>query len=154
MLDVVCGAGRHTKLFLERGYDVTAVDRDTSRLAEIIAHPHLNVIETDLEQDADPWRPAPAAYGTVVVTNYLWRPLLPALVDAVAPGGMLLYETFALGNERFGKPSNPDFLLMPDELKDAVAGRLDVVAYEHDEVSDPRPSVIQRICAVKGPRET
>lgn len=149
VLDVACGAGRHTKLFLERGYDVTAVDRDTSRLGETAAHPRLTVIETDLEQDADPWRPVPASFGTVLVTNYLWRPLLPALVDAVAPGGMLIYETFALGNERFGKPSNPDFLLMTDELKGAVAGSLDVVAYEHRKVNDPRPSVIQRICALK-----
>ena len=151
VLDVACGSGRHTKLFLELGYDVTAVDRDTSRLGDIAAHPRLTVIETDLEQDADPWRPASAAYGAVVVTNYLWRPLLPALVDAVAPGGMLLYETFALGNERFGKPSNPDFLLAPDELKDAVAGQLDVVAYAHGEVGEPRPSVNQRICALRGP---
>lgn len=153
VLDVACGSGRHTRLFLELGHDVTAVDRDMSRLGEIAAHPRLTVVETDLEQDADPWRPAAAAYGTVVVTNYLWRPLLPALIDAVAPGGMLLYETFALGNERFGKPSNPDFLLAPDELKDAVAGRLDVVAYEHGEGTDPRPSVIQRICASRGPGE-
>lgn len=149
VLDVACGSGRHTKLFVERGHAVTAVDRDTSRLGEIAAHPRVSVIEADLEKDVDPWRPAPAAFGTVVVTNYLWRPLLPALVAALAPGGMLLYETFAEGNERFGKPSNPDFLLVPDELKNAVAGKMDVLAYEHGEVSAPHPSVIQRICALK-----
>jgi hypothetical protein len=86
----------------------------------------------------------------VVVASYLWRPLLPALVAAIAPGGMLLYETYALGNARFGKPSNPDFLLAPDELKDAVAGTLDVVAYAHGEVTEPRTAVIQRICALRG----
>ena len=149
VLDVACGSGRHTRLFLGLGHDVTAVDRDTSRLGDITRHPKLTILEIDLESDDDPWRPAAATYGTVVVTNYLWRPLLPALIDAVAPGGMLLYETFALGNERFGKPSNPDFLLAPDELKDAVEGKLDVVAYEHGDVIDPRPAAIQRICALK-----
>ncbi|MBT4906211.1 MAG: class I SAM-dependent methyltransferase [Rhodospirillaceae bacterium] len=150
VLDVACGSGRHTRLFLELGHDVTAVDRDTSRLGDIARHPKLTILETDLENDTDPWRPAAATYGAVVVTNYLWRSLLPALVDAVAPGGMLLYETFAQGNERFGKPSNPDFLLAPDELKDAVAGKLDVVAYEQGDVTEPRPAVIQRICGLKG----
>lgn len=148
VLDVACGAGRHTRLFLELGHHVTAVDRDTSRLGAISAPPRLTVIETDLEQATDPWRPAASSYGCVVVTNYLWRPLLPALIAAVAPGGMLLYETFAQGNERFGKPSNPDFLLAPDELKNAVAGTMDVVAYEHGVVDEPRPAMIQRICGV------
>jgi SAM-dependent methyltransferase len=150
VLDVACGSGRHTRLFLEQGHDVTAVDRDTSRLGDITRHPNLTIIETDLEAGADPWRPAAGTYGTVVVASYLWRPLLPALVAAIAPGGMLLYETYALGNARFGKPSNPDFLLAPDELKDAVAGTLDVVAYAHGEVTEPRTAVIQRICALRG----
>ena len=150
VLDVACGSGRHTRLFLEQGHDVTAVDRDTSRLGDITRHPNLTIIETDLEAGADPWRPAAGTCGTVVVASYLWRPLLPFLVAAIAPGGMLLYETYALGNARFGKPSNPDFLLAPDELKDAVAGTLDVVAYAHGEVTEPRPAVIQRICALRG----
>jgi len=128
---------------------VTAVDRDTSRLGDIKHHPKLTIVETDLERGPDPWRPAAATYATVVVTNYLWRPLLPALIDAVAPGGLLLYETFALGNERYGKPSNPDFLLAPDELKKAVTGKLDVVAYAHGDVTTPRPAVVQHICAVR-----
>ncbi|MEP4379140.1 MAG: SAM-dependent methyltransferase [Alphaproteobacteria bacterium] len=149
VIDVACGSGRHARLFLDRGHDVTAVDRDTSRLNDIAGHPNLTIIETDLEAGVDPWRPAAAAYGTVVVTNYLWRPLLPALIDAVAPGGMLLYETFALGNEQYGKPSNPDFLLAPNELMDAVNDVLDVIAYKHGDVTDPRPAVIQHICAVR-----
>ena len=82
-----------------------------------------------------------------MVTKYLHRPLLPAIVAAVAPGGLLIYETFAVGNERFGRPRNPDFLLRPGELLDAVAGQLDIVAYENLEVTDPRPAVIQRIAA-------
>lgn len=149
VLDVACGSGRHTRLFLDRGHHVIAVDRDTSRLGDIAGHPRLTILETDLEAGDDPWRPTPASSGTIVVTNYLWRPLLPALIEALKPGGILLYETFALGNERFGKPSNPDFLLRPDELKDAVAGKLDVLAYEQRHVTDPQPAVIQRICASK-----
>jgi hypothetical protein len=82
------------------------------------------------------------------VVNYLHRPLLPTLLDALEPGGVLIWQTFARGNERFGRPSNPDFLLRPGELLDAVRGRLTVVAYEHGEVTAPRPAVIQRICAV------
>lgn len=151
VLDVACGSGRHTRLFLALGLEVTAVDRDISRLGDIADHPGLTALETDLEAGADAWRPDRRAYGTVVVTNYLWRPLLPALIDAVAPGGMLLYETFAIGNERFGKPSNPDFLLAPGELKNAVTGILDVLAYAHGEVSEPQPAVIQHICAVRAP---
>jgi len=84
-----------------------------------------------------------------VVTNYLWHPLLPALIDALQPGGVLLYETFAAGNEAFGKPSNPDFLLRPGDLLDAVRPALSVIAYENGEIASPRPAVVQRICAVR-----
>ena len=151
VLDVACGSGRHTRHFLALGHRVTAVDRDMSRLADIADHPRLTILETDLETGSDAWRPDAQAFGTVVVTNYLWRPLLPALVNAIAPGGMLLYETFAVGNEKYGKPSNPDFLLTPDELKYAVEGKLDVVAYAHGNVTEPHPAVIQHICAVRAP---
>ena len=126
------------------------MDRDTSRLGELRADPRVTVIEADLEDTAHPWRPKPDTFAAIVVTNYLWRPLLPALVDALRPAGVLLYETFARGNERFGKPSNPDFLLKPGELLNAVEGRLTVVAYEHGEIGDPPRAVVQRICAVRG----
>jgi SAM-dependent methyltransferase len=149
VLDVACGAGRHARLFLGLGRDVTAIDRDVSGLDDLAGTPGLTIIEADLE-GPDAWRPEAGRYGTVVVANYLWRPLLPALVEALAPGGALVYETFAAGNERFGKPSNPDFLLGPGELLAAVAGKLTVVAYEAGEVSEPRPAVVQRICAVRG----
>lgn len=150
VLDLACGSGRHTRLFLDLGMPVTAVDRDISRLADLADRPNLDAIETDLEAPEDAWRPMPEAFSFVIVTNYLWRPLLDDLIAAVAPGGLLLYETFAQGNERFGKPSNPDFLLAPGELLGAVAGKLEVVAYEHGETAAPRPAVVQRICAVKG----
>jgi SAM-dependent methyltransferase len=99
----------------------------------------------DLE--AGPWPLAGRRFDAVVVTNYLHRPLLPALVDCLEPGGVLLYETFARGNERFGKPSNPDFLLAPGELLEAVRGRLRVVAYEDRVIDTPRAAAIQRLCA-------
>ena len=145
MLDVAAGGGRHARLFLARGHPVTAVDRDTARLD---LTPGLEIVQADLE-DGGPWPFAGRAFAGVMVTNYLHRPLLPALVAAVAPGGALLYETFAAGNERFGKPSNPAFLLRPGELLEAVRGHLRVVAYEDVVVDAPRPAAVQRIAAVR-----
>lgn len=149
VLDLACGGGRHSRHFLALGCHVTAVDRDTSQMADIADHPHLTLVEADLEAEPPGWRPDPRSFAIVVVTNYLWRPLLPVLIDAVAPGGRLVYETFARGNERFGKPSNPDFLLVPSELRDAVADELEVLAFEEGETDEPRPAVIQRICAIR-----
>lgn len=146
VLDLACGGGRHSRLFLELGHPVTAVDRDISGLSELEGRKLLEVIETDLE-DGRPFPLAGRVFAGIVVTNYLYRPLLPALVAALAPGGVLIYETFAKGNEDFGKPSNPDFLLDPGELLEAVRGRLRVLAYEDLSVKEPRPAAIQRICA-------
>jgi len=143
VLDVACGSGRHSELFLGRGYHVVAVDRDVSRLHP---SPGLEIIETDLEQGSS-LPIADRRFDAVVVTNYLYRPLLPALIAAVAPHGLLLYETFALGNERFGKPSNPNFLLKPGELLDAVHGQLRTLAYEDLTVEKPIPAAVQRIAA-------
>ena len=143
VLDVACGSGRHSELFLSRGYHVVAVDRDVSRLHP---RPSLEIIEADLEQ-GNSLPIADRRFDAVVVTNYLHRPLLPALIAAVAPHGLLLYETFAVGNERFGKPSNPDFLLKPGELLDAVHGQLRVLAYEDLTVEQPNPAAVQRIAA-------
>jgi SAM-dependent methyltransferase len=150
VLDLACGRGRHTRLFLERGHPVTAVDVDVSGLADLQRHPRLDVIQADLEHAA--WPLPGRRFGVVVVTNYLWRPLVPAIVDAVDDGGMLLYETFAVGNEAYGHPSNPDFLLRPGELIEAVRRRLQIVAYEHGQVDRPRPAVKQRLCAVRTER--
>ena len=154
VLDIACGAGRHSRMFLAKAMDVTAVDRDVSRMADIADHPLLTLIATDLETDGDAWRPAPLAFKTVIVTNYLWRPLLPSLVEAGAPGGRLIYETFAQGNARFSKPSNPAFLLSPGELQNAVEGKMKVAAFEHGMISTPQPAMIQRIFAVKNPSNT
>jgi SAM-dependent methyltransferase len=146
VLDVAAGGGRHTRFFLGRAHPVAAVDKDVAGLADLAGRPDMEVVVHDLE--AEGWPFGARQFSGVVVTNYLWRPLLPALVAAVAPGGALLYETFAAGNERHSRPRNPDFLLRPGELLDAVRGRLAVVAYEHGVI--PRPAVIQRIAAVNG----
>ncbi len=143
VLDLAAGDGRHARIFLERGNPVTAVDRNTTVLATL---PAIECITADLE-DGSPWPLGDRQFFGVVVTNYLHRPLLPAIVTAVAPGGVLLYETFAAGNERFGKPSSPEFLLQPGELLEAVRGRLRVIAYEDVELATPRPCLVQRIAA-------
>lgn len=146
VLDVACGSGRHAQHFLDRGHPVTAVDRDVHALA---AGAGLTVVEADLE-DGRPFPFAAGSFAGVVVANYLWRPILPAVVACVAPGGALLYETFAQGNERFGHPRNPDFLLAPGELLDvARAAGLRVVAYEDVVVDTPRPAAVQHIAATR-----
>jgi len=147
MLDVAAGKGRHTRFFADRGHRVTAIDRDVSGLA---AADNIEIVQADLE-DGSPWPLVDRKFGAVVVTNYLHRPLFSSLFDALAPGGVLLYETFMVGNERFGKPSNPAFLLRDGELLDvAREGGLSVVAYEATMRSDPGPAMVQRIAA-RGP---
>ncbi len=147
ILDVACGTGRHARLFLERGHRVVGIDRYNAGVVDLLGRADFELIEANLETDGK-FPTQDRQFACVVVTNYLHRPLFPALIGAIKPGGCLIYETFAQGNERFGRPGNPDFLLAPDELLDAVHGRLNVVAYEHGVVATPRPAVVQRICAV------
>lgn len=146
VLDLACGGGRHLRLLLGLGHPVTGLDRDLSGLADLAQTAGVTLVKAELE-DGSPFPLAGRRFAGVVVTHYLHRPLLPALVAAVAPGGLLLYETFARGNERFGRPSNPDFLLRPGELLEAVRGELRVLAYEDLEVAEPRPAAVQRIAA-------
>jgi SAM-dependent methyltransferase len=146
VLDLAAGTGRHVRLLRSRGFAVCAVDRDIARLRPL-AGPKCEITEIDLEAGA-PW-PLAQGYDGIVVTNYLHRPLLAEIGRALAPGGVVIYETFAQGNERIGRPSNPNFLLRPGELLAAFA-ILTVVAFEQGEVSMPRPAVIQRIAAVFG----
>jgi SAM-dependent methyltransferase len=143
VLDLACGGGRHSRLFLDRGHPVTAVDRDVAqtglgRDAELIA--------ADLE-DGSPWPLPGRRFAAVVVTNYLWRPLFPHLLAALDQDGVLVVETFARGNEAFGRPRNPDHLLDRGELLRLAAG-LTIVAFE-DGIVDAR-AVIQHICAING----
>jgi SAM-dependent methyltransferase len=145
--DVACGTGRHARWFAARGHDVVAIDRDLSGVADLADDPRVTLIDADLE-DGSPFPVPPRSCGTVVVTNYLWRPVLGAIVAALAPGGLLIYETFAAGNERLGRPTNPDYLLARNELVTlALAHDLLVVAYEDVTVEHPRPAVVQRIAA-------
>jgi len=146
VLDLAAGDGRHTTVFLDLGHPVTAIDRKTTALTAL-GRPNLEIIAADLE-DAGPWPFGRRRFAGVVVTNYLHRPLLPAIIAAVAPGGVLLYETFAAGNERFGRPVSPEHLLQPGELLDAVRGTLRVAAYENIELSAPKRSMVQRIAAI------
>ena len=148
-LDLACGGGRHSRLLLGLGYRVAAVDRDLAGVADLAGTAGFEAVAADLE-DGSPWPFAGRRFEAVIVTNYLHRPILPTVVASVAPGGLLIYETFAEGNERYGRPSNPAFLLAPGELLEAVRGRLAVVAYEHGVVDRPKPAVVQRLCAAAG----
>ncbi len=146
VLDVACGRGRHARFFAARGNAVDAVDRNADALATLESVANVTTLCADIEGRA--WPYVSHAYAAVVVTNYLHRPLFASLLDSLAPGGVLIYETFTLGNERYGRPSNPDFLLKPGELLDVVRGRLRVHAYEQLVVELPRPACVQRIVAV------
>jgi SAM-dependent methyltransferase len=143
VLDLACGAGRHGMLFAERGFEVVAVDKSDQVLPGAI-----RFVKADLE-DGSPWPFAGQRFAGIVVTNYLYRPLLRTLMESLAEGGVLIYETFMAGNERYGKPSNPDFLLRPGELLQAF-GALTVVAFEQGTVERPKKAVIQRICVIRG----
>ena len=147
VLDLACGGGRHARLLAALGHPVQAVDRDATALAQA-AGPGITPLHHDLEGEGSVWPFAPGRFAGIVVTNYLHRPLFAHLAEALAPDGILVYETFAQGNERFGKPSNPAFLLAPGELLD-VAQRhgLRVLAYEDGVVDAPRPARVQRLCA-------
>lgn len=143
VLDVACGSGRHLRWFAQRGCRVTGVDRDAAALEPLRSVGEIVV--ADIEDG--PWPFAGRRFDAVVVTNYLWRPLLPAIVECVADRGVLLYETFAAGNETVGKPSRPDFLLRPGELLQAATG-LRVVGYEDGFMADPE-RYVQRLAAVR-----
>lgn len=147
VLDLACGGGRHARLFAGLGHPVLAVDRDPQALLAA-AGPGIVTLEHDLEREGAAWPFAAGRFAGIVVTNYLHRPLLAGLVASLAPGGVLIYETFALGNEAYGKPSNPAFLLRPGELLDvAAAAGLRVLAYEDGVVREPKPARVQRLCA-------
>lgn len=148
MLDLACGSGRHSRLLARHGFAVLAVDRDQSALASLAATPGVATAEMDLEGTT--WPLAGREFDGIVVTNYLWRPRLPELLATLAPGGVLIYETFMLGNADYGKPSNPDFLLRPGELRDiASAAGLREIAFAEGYVDTPKPAMRQAICALR-----
>jgi SAM-dependent methyltransferase len=155
VLDLACGSGRHARLLAALGHAVVAVDCDATALAAA-AGPGIVTSQIDLEAEGACWPFGPGRFAGIVVTNYLHRPLLAAMLRSLAPNGMLIYETFAEGNAAFGKPSNPAFLLLPGELLElAKLHGLRVIAFEDGVVNTPKPAMVQRICAVKEefPRE-
>lgn len=148
VLDLACGAGRHARLLAARGHPVLAVDRDRALLDALGGVPGIEPFAAELEHAA-PWPLGGRRFAAIIVVNYLYRPLFPQLAAALEEGGVLVYETFAVGNERYGRPSNPKFLLRPGELLDAFRPMLSVVAFEQGRVMRPKPAVIQRLCALR-----
>lgn len=146
VLDLACGQGRHARHLAGLGYRVEALDRDGAALAALDGV--AGIVTRCADVEGAPWPYAAGSFDGIVVTNYLHRPLMPALLDALRPGGVLIYETFALGNEMLGRPSKPEFLLRPHELLQWVQGRMQVLAFEQGRIETPKPAVIQRICAI------
>jgi len=142
-LDVACGGGRHARYLAGLGHEVTAIDREPPAI------PGVRCLRADLE-DGSPWPLPGEVFDVLVVANYLYRPLFPALAAALAPGGTLIYETFMAGNERYGRPANPAFLLQPGELWEAFGG-LEVIAFEQGLARAPKPAMRQRVCARRPP---
>lgn len=144
VLDLACGSGRHTRSLLARGFSVTAVDIDLSGVEDLRGHPRCRLWAQNLEDgSAWPWK---QAFDAIVVTRYLYRPILQRLPDLLADRGILIYETFMVGNERYNKPRNPDFLLKEDELESVFEPYLDLIAFEQVYTDVPKPSVVQRYC--------
>lgn len=148
VLDVACGSGRHGRFFRNLGHPVVLLDRDITRVTDMASIDDVEIVARDLE-GGRPWPLTGRTFAAVIVVNYLYRPIMPALVAAVAPGGVLIYDTFAVGNEAYGPPTNPDYLLRREELLIAVRPELVVMAYEDVEETDPRPAVRQRVMAVR-----
>lgn len=148
VLDIACGGGRHARHFLSLGHQVVCLDRDVSGVSDLTPLDRAEVIEADLE-GGGPWPLAGRTFAGIVVANYLHRPILPVLVEALAPDGVLIYETFGRGNERFGGPRRPQYLLHSGELLDLARGKLQVIAYEHGVLArGSQTKVVQRLCAV------
>ncbi len=150
VLDVACGAGRHARLFRRLGHPVVLLDRDVVHVTDMASDIEVEIVARDLESGRS-WPLESRQFAGVVVTNYLHRPLMRQIVGAVEPGGVLIYETFAVGHERHGRPRNPDHLLHHEELLTVVRPELRVVAFEELEEVEPRPAVRQRVVAIRDP---
>lgn len=147
VLDVAAGKGRNARWLAQQGFKVEAVDRDRQALESMKGVEDINLRVADIENDG--WPYIGQSFDAIVVCRYLHRPLFPALCETLAPEGVLIYETFMQGHEAYGKPSNPDFLLRPDELLEVFQNQLEVIAFEQGFQEFPKPSVTQRICAIR-----
>lgn len=148
VLDLACGAGRHARLLAAAGYEVVAVDRDFAAISALRGAPGITALQLDLE--GGDWPLAGERFAGVIVANYLWRPRLPEICALPGERGILIYETFMVGNEAHGKPSNPEFLLRPGELRAvAKAAGLREIAFTEGYVERPKPALRQAICAVR-----
>jgi SAM-dependent methyltransferase len=152
VLDLACGRGRHARLLAAAGHAVLALDRDAAALDALAGVPGVTTVCADLE-DGRPWPLGGQRFSAIVVTSYLHRPLFAAIAASLAPGGLLVYETFMLGNERHGRPSSPAFLLQPGELLGFAALGLEIVAFEQGLRERPGPAMVQRLCARAGVAE-
>ena len=151
VLDLACGRGRHTRWLLEQGHRVLAADIDVSGVEDLRSHRRAEIVQADLETET--WPFPDRQFGAVVMVNYLHRPLFEILARSLEPGGVLIIDTFATGNECLGRPRNPDYLLRPGELQSCFERSLDIIAYEHGFQAEPRPAIRQQLCAMK-PRTT
>jgi SAM-dependent methyltransferase len=148
VLDLACGSGRHSKVLAGQGYAVLAVDRNFEAILKLREVPGVTTLAADLE--GEEWPLAGELFAGIVVTNYLWRPRLADVLALLAPGGVVIYETFMLGNEAYGKPSSPAFLLRPGELREvAQAAGLREIAFEEGYTANPKPAMRQAICAIR-----
>jgi SAM-dependent methyltransferase len=148
VLDLACGGGRHARLLAGMGYRVEAVDRDAEALAGLADIPGVTVRQADLE--GGPWPYYGCGFDGIVVSRYLWRPLMPQIFNCLNEGGILIYETFMEGQQLHGKPSDPAHLLRPGELLELVGRRFAVMAFEQGEIGGEKPQVLQRICVRRG----
>lgn len=159
ILDLACGSGRHLRYCLGLGHTVVGIDIDLSGVQDLWGNPRVELVEFDIEGDR-PWIFAERQFSAIIGCNYLFRPVFADLMRSLQEGGLLIYETFARGNEQFGRPRNPEYLLAPGELFDLLRGqsgsvsptklaRLHVLSYEHGFVRFPKPAIVQRICAVR-----
>ncbi len=148
VLDLACGSGRHARLLAAENHPVFAVDRNSEAISALGGIAGIAAVLMELE--GEDWPLAGQQFAGIVVTNYLWRPRLADLLALLAPGGVLIYETFMLGNEAYGKPSNPAFLLRPGELRDlAQQAGLRVIDFVEGYIAEPKPALRQAICAVR-----
>ncbi len=145
ILDLACGKGRHGRYFLARGHSVTFLDRDISGVVDLLSHPKTQLMEYDLENNS-PWPFLKNQFSGIIIINYLYRPLLPNLLTALKPGGLLIYKTFAAGNEQFGRPRSPEFLLQENELLDTFSQHFEIIDFTQGKESNPN-RVTQAICA-------